>query len=111
MALSIKYAHLEPYDIIEIWYVMSVQSWSRISLSEGIVYSMGYGSCWLGRSTSHVKATMFGEVPMGERILAMACGASHCLALSSSKARYTYIYICLNGGGNKPIFFICVAVL
>ena len=50
---------------------------------------MGRDSPKLGRSTNHVKSTMFGEVSIGEPILALACGEDHCLARSATKVRYT----------------------
>ena len=65
-------------------------------LTDGVVYSFGYTCAQLGRSTRRVPAIMFGEVPITEPILAMACGSSHCLAMSASKVRYA-IY----GGSDK----------
>ena len=50
---------------------------------------MGCGSVKLGRSTNDVKSTVFGEVSIGEPILALACGRDHCLARSATKVRYT----------------------
>ena len=49
---------------------------------------MGRDSPKLGRSTNHVKSTVFGEVSIGGPILALACGESHCLARSATKVRY-----------------------